>query len=114
MTEYHNSLGAAVKAAFIQAQGDIDAENIDAANHLMAQRRVYGDGSTGWAVRFSDHFDTDWMTHLFSTIRDCAGTEDEVARRIEACWDEDWDEVQTDSPAGDFSLGSSDFVTRAS
>lgn len=111
--EYSPTLTAAVTDAFDQAQCDIDEMHIDAANHLMAQRRVHGDGSTAWIVRFSDSFDSDHMTHMFSTLSECAGTVEEVAARIESAWDEEWDEVQRERPAGDFSLGSSDFVTRS-
>ncbi|WP_180901929.1 hypothetical protein [Martelella soudanensis] len=113
MTNYHSTLKEAVEAAFIEAQENIDGLDIDAANHLMAQRRVYGDGSTGWAVRFSDSFDSDWMTHLYDSARDCAGNVDEVVKRISSDWDENWDEIQEENAAGDFSLGSSDFVTRS-
>jgi hypothetical protein len=107
------NLKAAVAAAFDQAQHDLDEMNIDVASHLMAQRRVYSDGSTEWAVRFSDSFDSDWMTHLFSTLSDCAGTIEEIAHRIEATWSEDWDEVEKANPVGNFAVGSSDFITRS-
>ena len=111
-TEYHSALKDAVAAAFEKAQHDMDEMNIDAANHLMAQRRVFQSGCVAWVVRFSDNFDTDWMTHMFDNIMDCAGSVDEVAARIEAAWNSEWDDVQVDRPVGDFSMGSSDFNTR--
>lgn len=115
MTEYHNTLIAAVRAAFAQAQADIDAMNIDAANHLMAQRRVHADGSTAWAVRFSDSHDMPGgLTNMFEGLQDCSGSVEEVAARIELHWDEAWDEIRGEHGAGgDFRLGSSDYVTRS-
>ena len=111
--EYHETLKAAVIEAMNQAREDQDSGEIDAINHLMAQKREHGDGSTSWAVRISDSFDSDWLTHLSNSIFDCAGTEDEVAARIEGFWDEDWTEIQRDSAVGDFRPGSSNFVTRS-
>ncbi|NBN63088.1 hypothetical protein GWI72_10330 [Microvirga tunisiensis] len=114
MTEYYNTLIEAVRAAFLLAQKDIDAMNIDAANHLMAQRRVHADGSVAWAVRFSDSFDTDGLTHMFEGLQDCSGTAEDVAAIIERHWDETWDEIRGEHGAGgDFRVSSTDYVTRS-
>jgi len=111
-TEFYDTLAEAVAAAFVKAQCDIDDEHIEAASHLMAQRRVSSDGDVTWAVEFSDRFDNPWMTHLFSTTAETQGGEDQIVEKIKLVWDEDWDQVQVDRPVGDFSMSSSDFVTR--
>ena len=111
-TEYWDTLEAAVAAAFLKAQHQIDEIEIDAASHLMAQRRILGNGDVTWAVEFSDGFSNPWLTHLFSTTFETQGTEVEIVAKIASVWDEDWDQVQIKRPAGDFSLWSSDFATR--
>ena len=111
-TEYWDTLAGAVTAAFLKAQHDINEVEIDAASHLMAQRRILNGGAVIWAVEFSDRFDNPWLTHLFSSTAETQGTEADIVAKIEAVWDQDWDEVQIERPAGDFSLSSSDFSSR--
>jgi len=106
--EYQQTLIKAVTDAMNVAAQQQDDMEIDAIDHLMAQKR--DDGT--WCVRMSDSFDADFLTHLSDNIQDCAGSTEDVAARIEDMWDEEWTEVQVDRPAGDFSYGSSDWRGR--
>ena len=92
-----NQLKTAVAAAFETARREIDDDEIEVVNHLMAQKYEHDDGLVEWVVRMSDSFDRDEMTHLSSFIVDCAGTEDEVAARILEMWDDDWTEIPRDA-----------------
>jgi hypothetical protein len=101
--EYQQDLTAAVA----QARACADSEVIG----LAAQRRDHGDGEYTWLVAF-DSDPAAFLTVI--SDEDVSGKSDsEIAAMIDACWDADWDDVQVERPAGDFSHGSSDWSNRA-
>lgn len=77
---------------------------------LSATRQVFGAEKFAWHVSFSL---ADFMTHISdSDVRD--RSDDELADEIWSCWDTDWDDLQIETPVGDFRVGSSDFKQRDS
>ena len=75
---------------------------------LSATRQVFGAEKFAWHVSFSL---ADFMTHISdSDMRD--RSDDELADEIWSCWDTDWDDLQSETPVGDFRVGSSDFKQR--
>lgn len=96
---YFESLNDAVAAALASTQGD-------EATHLMANKRINGDGSVAWFVAVSDAFDHDFTTHLSDDRSQWAR---DAATYIQSVWDEEWTERFIDGSVGDFSHGSSSF-----
>ena len=73
---------------------------------LSAQRRINNVGGVDWFVGFGLN---SFMTHM--TDEDVTGwTDKRVADFIFDNWNPDWDDIQVESPVGDFSIGSSDFT----
>ncbi len=113
MTKLTETDLAALRAAVAEARENPisnhhhDEEEITG---LYAGRRVYNTGETEWFVEFGGR--GDWLTCIDETAAPLDMTDDEITAKISFCWDSDWDDVQDERPAGDFTLGSSDFSTR--
>ncbi len=73
---------------------------------LSVQRRIDNHGDPDWVVEFGLN---SFMTHI--TTEDIYHWSDQqITDFIADNWDSDWDDVQVESPVGDFSIGSRDFT----
>jgi hypothetical protein len=114
MSDLNNSAANldALRAAVAKARTFVneDPDEFYDWTGLFATRQDFGDGEFAWHVTFGSG---DFMTRISDTdMRDMS--DDELAEQIWSCWDSDWDDVLVENPAGDFTVGSSDFRQRDS
>lgn len=101
------ALRAAVAEARTMADEDLA---VNERHGISATRQDFGGGDFKWHVSFRVD---DFMTHICENdVRHMSDSE--IAEMIWSSWDSDWDDVQIESPVGDFRVGSSDFKQRDS